>query len=592
MADRAQAGHRSADGSLMPSAPTPGTGGDRRARWRVVAAGGVVAGVGATVYYLSSDGAQSRVWELTIAVLLIVMAWGIWRFQTGQRSAWFAIWLGLTSAFLGGFLATHPGLAPFDVTSPSVVDALRLGNYPLGAAGILVLLFRADRRVGTRAMLEAAIAVAAGTLLIWVLVVEPLVADSTRSGVGLVVAVLYPVMDVLLLAVLAVLIVRLSHRPGALLLVALALAGNLAADVAFSYQELHGGFAPGGLIDVGWLLCFASLAVAPAWPLATRPRPAGDDGRLNAGRSIFLAAGALLAPAIALVQLDDGEGPDGVVVVAGFALVVMVLLRLGVFNRDLDLSRSEVAALADRLGDANRDLEQARDDQRRLLDRIHRAVEEERTRIAADIHDRPLQHLTGIGYQLERINLLLGRGDTEAASGLCDRAAGQLAEQLTELRVLMTTIRPPVLDERGLVGALDDRAAQLREEHPDLEVDVRGDGDRVHPDVETALYRVAQEALQNVVRHADASSVQIEVSRAGERIMLSVVDDGRGFAPATLTELLGAGRFGIAGMGERVQLLGGSMSIDSRPGRGTAIAFTLPAIPSPMMSDLVLEAAP
>ena len=587
---RAQVGLRLADWCRMGRVP-PLANADRVARWRVVAAGGLVAAVGATIYYLAAGSVRGRAWELTIAILLAVMAAGIWKFQSGQRTAWLAIWIGLTSAFLGGVFAAHPEWAPFEVTPPSPVDAMRLGNYPFGAIGVLTLLVRADRRIGSRAMLEAAIAVGAGSLLIWVLVIDPLMAETTKTGGARIVALAYPMMDVLLLAVLAVLMVHLSHRPGALLLVALALSGNLVADIAFSYQQLHGGFQPGGLIDVGWLLCFASLAVAPAWPLATTPRAVGDDGHLNGWRSLFLAVGALVAPAIALVQLDRGRGPDGVVVVGGLMLVVMVLIRLGVFNRDLDLSRAEVAALAERLGTTNRDLEQARNDQRRLLDRIHRAVEEERTRIAADIHDRPLQHLAGIGYQLERINLLVGRGDTEKAADLCDRAAAQLAEQLTELRVLMTTIRPPVLDERGLIGALEDRATQLRADHLDLAVVVGGDDARVDPDVETALYRIAQEALQNVVRHADASSVRLEVSQADAQIVLTITDDGRGFEASSPTELLSTGHFGIAGMGERIQLLGGAMSIHSRPGHGTRLTFTVPATPVRATPSLVLEGA-
>lgn len=575
----------------MSSAVAAPVASERRARWRLVVICVVTAVGGAAVYYLSSGPTQGRAWEWTIALLLAFMAGGICRFQAASRLAWSAIWLGLMSAFTGGVLAAHPHLAPFDVTSPSLVDGLRLANYPLAACGVLVLMFRADRGIAKRALLESAIAVGAGSLLIWVLVIDPLIERNLQSGPAFFVAMLYPLGDVLLLSVLVVLIVHVTDRPGSLVLIGLALGGNLAADIAFSYENLHGGYEPGGLIDVGWLLCFAALALAPSWPIARAPSVVGDDGRLSPGRLAFLASGALLAPGIAIAQTANGRRPDVEVIVAAFGLFTLVLVRTVVFNRDLDTSRAAVARLADELSDTNQDLESARADQRRLLHRIHQAIEDERTRIAADIHDRPLQHLAGIGYRLERVNMLLARGDTDGASTLCDLAAGELAAQLGELRVLMTDIRPPILDERGLTGALEDRAAQLREDHPHLDVVVSGNGERVHREMETVLYRVAQEALQNVVRHADATAVSVSVAADDGQITLTISDDGQGFVHSSLSDLLSSGRFGLAGMSERVELVGGSMCIDSRRPGGTTIRFDLPANPADSTPELLLVAA-
>ena len=485
---------RHADGHDMADEAYHEAGAARRSEWRMVAAGAVTASVGATAYYLSSGPLQGRIWELTVAALLALMALGIWRFRAGGRLPWVLIWTGLTAAFVGGILVAHPWLASFSVESPSPVDALRLLNYPLGAAGVLMLLFRRDRTVGVRAALEAVIAVGAGGVVIAVLVIEPLLAASETTGLELTVAALYPLMDVLLLGVIAVLIVHVQGRPGALWLVALGLAGNLAADVAFAHQNLQGGYQPGGLIDVGWLLCFASFSVAPSWPTGAEQRVVGDDGRLTTRRLLFVSVSALLAPVIVIGQSLAGGRPDLVVTVASAGLVALVLVRVAAFNRDLQRSRNEVASLAEKLLVANRELETARDDQRRLLDRIHRAVEDERTRIAADIHDRPLQQLAGLGYRLEYLNVLLRRGDTDGAARVCDNAATELATQLGELRTLMTDIRPPALDQRGLVGALQDHGAAIHDDNPELEVVVRGDTDRVHGDAETALYRVAQQA--------------------------------------------------------------------------------------------------
>lgn len=581
-----------ADGPGVPGLPIARRDNDVVVHWLTVGACCLVAVVGAVSYYLSVGEAKGRIWEATIVVLLALMVSGILRFQDGGRLPWIAIWMGLTSAFTGGFLAAHPAGIPFDLSSPSIVDALRLANYPLGAAGVLLLLFRTDRRIGTRSLLEALIATSAGSLLVWVLVIGPLIDDSERLDASVVVSLLYPFADILLLSVLAVLMVHLSGSPGSLVLVALALAGNLAADIAFSYQNLHGGYEAGGWIDVGWLLCFASLALAPSWPMDTPRQPVGDDGRLDGGRLVFLAVGALLAPGIALAQVAKGDVVDTEVLVAVAGLFGLVLARMLMFNRDLEASRSDVVQQADRLERVNGDLERARSDQRRLLDRMHRAVEEERTRLAAELHDRPLQHLAGIGYQLERVSVVLARGEHEAAASLCDRAAAALADQLGELRVLMTDIRPPVLDERGLVGALRDQAARIQHDHPELEVSVDGGPERPDRDVETALYRVAQEALQNVIRHANATAVWITVSKTEEQVILSISDNGRGMGETSKTDLLRSGRFGVAGMSERVELLGGSMTVGSRSPSGTTLSFLLPSTPQLTTPASLLETAP
>ncbi|MDG2113134.1 MAG: sensor histidine kinase, partial [Actinomycetota bacterium] len=309
----------------------------------------------------------------------------------------------------------------------------------------------------------------------------------------------------------------------------------------------------------------------------------------------FLAAGALLGPAMVTIRLAQGAPMSAGVAVTTGLLVALVLLRVAILNRDLDEARSEAVALAGDLSATNEQLRQARRDQRRLNERLHRAVEDERTRIAADLHDRPLQQLTGVGYQLERMHLLLERGDIAKATDVCSSAANMLSIQLGEIRSLMTEIRPPVLDERGLLGALEDRGHALQEAVPELTVRVVGEDHRFDSEVETILDRVAQEALSNVVRHAQVTEAVVTLSENGHDASLLVMDNGRGLDGTSLTELLREGHFGLAGMTERVELIGGRLDIDHTVERGAALRFTVPRslqpneLKAPDTGDLPLD---
>ena len=532
---------------------------------------------GGTAYFTVSGPHRGTLWEATLAALLALMALGVFRTRHGSRRGWVALWLGLLSAYVGGVIAAHPQLVAFDVRSPSIVDVLKLANYPLAAIGVLVLMSRADRRIGGRAVLESALLTAAGSLVIWDLVATSIL-EQDHSGLARATALAYPLMDVLLLGVLATLALHLRGAPGSLYLVGLALAGNLAADVAFGHQSLAGTYRPGGWIDAGWLICFAALALAPSWPAPRKVALHGDDGRLGAGRAAALLAGGLLAPAIVAGHVASGSEIPAVVAVGSVTVVGLAMCRMIVFNRDLDQSREQTTVLAAELRVKNEHLARARSEQRRLLDRVHRLIEEERTRIAAEIHDRPLQQLVAVSYQLELMSQLLRQGNIERSSTVCDQAASGLAEQLTALRMIMTDIRPPVLDASGLFGALTDRARQLSAEHAPTTFTVVGRDIELDPDVEVALYRVAQESLTNAVRHAAATIVTVSLDHDGYDAQLTVADNGRGF-DTDLDVLVPQGHFGIVGMRERVQLLGGAMRIES--GRsGTTMSFTIPKDPA------------
>jgi signal transduction histidine kinase len=225
-------------------------------------------------------------------------------------------------------------------------------------------------------------------------------------------------------------------------------------------------------------------------------------------------------------------------------------------------------------------LEEAQADRAVMLDRTISRGEEERVRIAGELHDGPVQRLAALAYLLERSARLTRRGDSGGLA-LVDEALRELSNEIEGLRRLMVDLRPPVLDECGLENALRDHLATVFPTSGVTAEFIGGLGpDRLSPDTETALYRVAQEALLNVVRHACATHVRLGLERTGASITLSVEDDGVGFTPEQARARRRAGHFGLVGMRERIESNGGHWHLDSAPGRGTQLWATVPERPA------------
>lgn len=208
------------------------------------------------------------------------------------------------------------------------------------------------------------------------------------------------------------------------------------------------------------------------------------------------------------------------------------------------------------------------------LRRTMEASEQERRFWARELHDETLQ---GLGA----IRLLLGsalrRGTPESLRGAVNEAIDELIAEIDKLRALITELRPAALDELGLPAALEalaERSATTGglEIHGNIALGDGGEGVvRLAPLLESTVYRLVQEALTNVVKHARAEHVELAVSSEGEVLSIEVIDDGVGFDSA----LKPAG-FGLVGIRERVELIGGRVEISSAPGRGTTLRARLP----------------
>jgi PAS domain S-box-containing protein len=221
-------------------------------------------------------------------------------------------------------------------------------------------------------------------------------------------------------------------------------------------------------------------------------------------------------------------------------------------------------------------LQEKDEDRTSLLRRTNSAIESERNRIARDLHDGPVQGVSAASLSLEASLLMIGAGDVDRGVDVLSKVRKELADEADALRALMSGLRPPVLEERGLMPALREAVTRFGIEQG-VETGLAGTLPRpLSADLETLAYRVVQEALTNAAKHARAGNVTVSVETTATSLRVEIEDDGRGFDSAMTREFLRQGRVGLASMRERVELANGTFVIRSNPGRGTSIVATLP----------------
>ncbi|MDO8614417.1 MAG: histidine kinase [Dehalococcoidia bacterium] len=222
-----------------------------------------------------------------------------------------------------------------------------------------------------------------------------------------------------------------------------------------------------------------------------------------------------------------------------------------------------------------RELQRKEELRSQLLQSVISAQEDERKRIARELHDETGQALTGIIMSVESAQSALA-GDPAAASQRLAAAAALARQGIDAIRQLVVDLRPAALDDLGLVPALRAFAEnRLGDKGIRLQMETSGMKDRLSAPIETCLFRVVQEAVTNTIRHSEATSARIELRRTNGVVSMLVEDDGKGFDVAAVTGSLNRGRaLGLAGMEERLALVGGGLTVESAPGRGTRIRAT------------------
>ncbi len=235
----------------------------------------------------------------------------------------------------------------------------------------------------------------------------------------------------------------------------------------------------------------------------------------------------------------------------------------------------EIRELQRALRDMIERIRRYQESMRDYIEGITRGQETERARLSRELHDQTVQDLIAMTQRLQLASRALERGDVSAALETL-RVARTLAQStLNELRRLLRALRPVYLEDLGLLPALEMLVREVQT--PPTELRVQGRPRRLHPEVELAAFRVAQEALANAVQHAHASRIALTVSFAERELTVSVEDDGVGLSlPESPHSLTREGHFGLVGMRERAMLLGGTLDISSEPGKGTRITARFP----------------
>jgi signal transduction histidine kinase len=283
--------------------------------------------------------------------------------------------------------------------------------------------------------------------------------------------------------------------------------------------------------------------------------------------------------------LDELGIPAGAVLVQPLQVEGQPGLMIAVRDREPGFERAEIATASDLARSIVERLEAERSIERERLRHGVLARERERTRWARELHDETIQGLGALRLLLEYAHCLNDPAERERA---LENAVVEVDREIEALRHLITELRPAALDDLGLVAALEAlarRAGAIDGLTVNADIADQGAVPRLDPEAESAVYRIAQEALTNAAKHAGAGHVVVSLHMDGDRLVAVVRDDGSGFSVSdgeTRNSVGGDGvpdpasGFGLHGMRERAELVGAELEVDSHPGAGTTVRVSVP----------------
>jgi signal transduction histidine kinase len=516
-----------------------------------------VLGLGCGFYLL--PGLRALTWALLYFGSAAAVVIGIRRHRPGARRPWYLMATGI--AFFGLGDLAQEGL------DSDLADLCFLSSYLLLTVALLQLVRARSQGWDVAALLDALVLTTGLALLSWQFLMLPYVRDPSLSSGEKLYSLVFPLADVMLLAVLLRLWTGGGGRGWAYYLLGIGTTAMLASDTAVGLTvAITGSYQPGSLIDLGYIalpLALAAAALHPSMPSLSLPGRR-TRARVTRGRLALLVGAVLLAQAVIVIEWLRGRPIQyPVVAAAGSLMSLLTFVRFGGMARDIAVQH----------------------ERRRAAIQIVQAGDQERTKLAADLHDGPVQEVAMLSYTAHLARLQLARGNLGRADEMLAELQQDLEAQVRDLRHIMTALRPPVLEQQGLAAALQQHVEQFRSEHKiaaDLVLERRSDD--LASEVETILYRITQEALSNIRKHARAKHAWVTMDSTDDgRVRLRVRDNGVGFDPAQAARLAEEGHFGLAGMRKRVTFVGGRFDVRSTPGQGTTVEVAIP----PQIPELV-----
>ncbi len=459
---------------------------------------------------------------------------------------------------------------------PSYPDVLYIAHLPIVVVALLLLVRRRHPGGDQASLAEAGVVIVSAGLLSWLFLLQPNVSAPGATLPVRFVSVVFPVMDLAIAAICIRLFTARERLVASDLLLA-AFGLIVVADSIYGLMQLAGTYTTGNFIDGIWLASYACIGAAALHPSmrdvgarAVAPRP------MTMRRMLVLTPWAFLPPGLLLVESLRGVADlhAAEIAVASIAVAALVTWRtvqlVGTQTRALRLASDR----GDALEVALRELGELQDQKAALLERTMQVGEIERTRVAVELHDGPIQRLASIAYVIDA-NTARAEQDPAATRECLDGLRDQIGSEVEGLRRIMAELRPPVLDHGGLIAALDDYLDEFGTTHSIATTLVdRLDGARIRSKAEIAMYRVVQEALANVAKHAAARSVEIVVEARDGELELVIHDDGVGFDENALTRV--RDHFGLDAIRERLANVGGTVEFRASPGRGTTVIARAP----------------
>ncbi|MFC4387013.1 sensor histidine kinase [Gracilibacillus marinus] len=203
---------------------------------------------------------------------------------------------------------------------------------------------------------------------------------------------------------------------------------------------------------------------------------------------------------------------------------------------------------------------------------IIEAQEEERRRLSREMHDGPAQMLANILIRSEFVQRTYQKGDTDAAMNELRNVRALVRTSLQEVRRIIYDLRPMALDDLGLIPTIKKYIATLEEQHDNIHFNYRSQDDRLPSKYEVALFRLIQESIQNAIKHANAKRIDVKLEVTRDSVNALIKDDGIGFDRTQKKDK----SFGLIGMGERIEMLDGELTIDSEKNKGTKVWIKIP----------------